>query len=53
MENNWIKTGTGFRPDDCPYQVYRITCPSCSMSWMDDDDELCVCDEEEEEEDHE
>jgi hypothetical protein len=48
MENNWIKKGTGFRPDDCPYQVNIISCTECSMSWMDDEDYLCTCDSDEE-----
>lgn len=45
--DNWVKTGTGFRPDDSPYQVNKIHCTECDKVWMDDDDELCICEEEE------
>ena len=45
MEDEWIKKGTGFRPDDSPYEVMRLTCTSCDNSWMDDEDITCECEE--------
>ncbi len=46
-ESNWIEIGTGYRPDDCPYEVKQIHCTECDHTWDDDGDEMCVCEEEE------
>jgi hypothetical protein len=46
-ESNWVKIGTGYRPDDSPYQVNKIHCTECDHTWDDDGDEMCVCEEEE------
>jgi hypothetical protein len=45
MDESWIKIGTGYRPDDSPYEVNRIHCTKCEHTWDDDDDEMCVCEE--------